>query len=68
MHEMLTQHTSVGHYSTTQAKVVRIRQEFKLFRMTGSLLGYFALAWLPFVVFEFISIMVSTEINRYIRY
>ena len=52
-----------------------IKKELKMVAVAGILLGYFAFAWIPFVVFEFYTIHCaathahweSCESNCYIR-
>ena len=52
-----------------------IRKELRMVATTGLLLGYFAFAWTPFVVYEFYTInqcalhvaREECEPNRYIR-
>ena len=54
-----------------------IKKELRMVAMAGTLLGYFAFAWIPFVVYQFYTInrceggitdkWAACEPNRYIR-
>lgn len=54
-----------------------IKKELRMVAMAGTLLGYFAFAWIPFVVYQFYTInqcgeairdgWIDCEPNRYIR-
>ena len=45
-----------------------LKKEIRLFGVAGILIGYFTLAWTPYIVFEFISIVKGQDLDRYIRY
>ena len=64
---IVSQQISCGNnFGLTQQELV-LRKEIRMFKMTGTLLGYFAFAWMPFVIFEFTSILGEKEINKWIR-
>ena len=49
-------------------KIWLLKKEIRLFGMAGILIGYFVLAWTPYIAFEFASIVPAEDIDRYIRY
>ena len=71
---MAQQELSVRH-DVTAIKTYIFKKEMKLFRMAGFLLGYFAFAWTPFIIFEFVYITcrietddrAKCEVERYLR-
>ena len=44
-----------------------LKKDMRLFGVAGILIGYFTLAWAPYIVFEFVSIVTGEDLNRYIR-
>lgn len=45
-----------------------LKKEMRLFGVAGILIGYFTLAWAPYITFEFVSIIKEEDLDRYIRY
>ena len=70
LHPMFQARAIFTQSRRTSADALRgqmFRHELKMFRVAGMLLGYFTFAWAPFVIFEFVSIVHTSEINRYVR-
>ncbi len=45
-----------------------LKKEMRLLGTAGILIGYFTLAWMPYIIFEFISVKTQHNVDRYVRY
>ncbi len=44
-----------------------LKKEIKSFVMAGILIGYFTLAWTPYIIFEFLSLRGDVCMDKYVR-
>ncbi len=58
----------VGATEGTARRIWLLKKEMRLFGVAGILIGYFALAWTPYITFEFLSVVLQMDIDRYVRF
>ncbi len=58
------------HHQDGQARRIwMLKKEMRLLGTAGILIGYFTLAWMPYIIFEFVSVKTHPDnVDRYVRW